>query len=63
MSGHVKIQINYVSGQSVVMEVEDFSVKKNNLGTEVTWKLNDESTMRPLLINVDAIESVWEVLK
>jgi hypothetical protein len=32
--------------------------------THAEWKLNGETaTMRPLFLNIDEIESVWEVLK
>lgn len=57
------VRINYVSGHSVTMEVEDFNIEWGKDGRKADWTLAPETaTMRPLMINLDAIESVWEVL-
>lgn len=57
-----KVQINYVSGHKEVMDVEEFTVTVKNSGREINWKLADNAKLKPLLLNVDAIESIWEIL-
>ena len=55
-----KIQINYKSGQSMTVTVEEFAVSRNSVNGElkVTWKSMQPAT---LMLGVDDIESVWQL--
>lgn len=52
-----RVQINYKSGQSMVIEVDNFTINKGP-GLRAEW---ENATPRPLLLGVDEIESIWEL--
>ncbi|QRY51805.1 hypothetical protein [Mycolicibacterium septicum] len=55
----MKIQINYKSGQSMVVECVEFSMFKNYNGAKsAEWT---DMVPKPLLFNVGEVESVWEL--
>lgn len=51
-----KVQINYKSGQSVVVKCKQFTVRGH--GTTFEW---EDMEPRPLLLGANDIESVWEL--
>lgn len=54
-----KVQINYKSGTSMVVECEDFGLKR--IGGDLTSVNWDSCKPNPMFIGVDDIESVWEL--
>ena len=57
-----KVRINYASGISEEFDVDKFTFKKDNTGKEVEWVVADNAKQRPLYFNMDAVESIWELL-
>jgi hypothetical protein len=54
-----KIQINYKSGQTITVSAEIFEVTtQGDKLSGIDWK---EIKPYPLLMNLDAIESIWEL--
>mgnify|MGYP006376754609 FL=1 len=55
-----KVKINYKSGHSEILEVDEFKV---TFGSEMAlnWKMAEKSRLRPLFINPAEIESIWEM--
>lgn len=55
-----KVKINYKSGHSEILEVDEFTV---TFGSEMTlnWKMAEKSHLRPLFVNPAEIESIWEI--
>lgn len=54
----IVVQVNYKSGNSQRFFVDKFQIKWGST-KEVTW--NSISHCRPLFLNIDEIESVWQV--
>jgi hypothetical protein len=54
-----KVQINYKSGQSVVVKCSSFKFVRK--GSDMTVEWSNDAKPRPLLIGVDDIESIWEL--
>jgi hypothetical protein len=56
-----KVQINYKSGQSVVVTCTQFKVKWDGVGGihRVEWA---DVKPNPLHIGINEIESIWEIL-
>lgn len=59
-----RVQINYKSGISVMMDFEKFSIKYTASGgiQSVTW-MTAYDDQRPMYLNADAIESVFQIKK
>jgi hypothetical protein len=54
-----RVQINYKSGLSMVVEVDEFEITRRAIGDlSVSWVA---AQPRPLLLGIDDIESVWEL--
>jgi hypothetical protein len=51
-----KIRVVYKSGYFHDFEVRDFAIK----GGHWTWSSVDDAN-KPVLLNVDAVESVWQI--
>jgi hypothetical protein len=60
MSDKTRVQINYKSGLSMVVEVQEFTVLRNKLNGQKSYEWVDMSP-DPLLLGVDDIESIWEL--
>jgi len=60
MSERHKVRIIYKSGQAVLIRCTSFEVNRNGLGQIVsaTW---EDAKPRPLHLNLDAVESIWDV--
>lgn len=61
MSKRARVQINYKSGQSVVIECDKFSCRRepaSNELAELTW---ENATPRALFMGFNDVESVWEL--
>lgn len=54
------VRINYKSGISEYMKVTDFKWSKKNGVMEVNWTLHETAVARPLFLNLDEIESIWQ---
>ena len=54
----IVVQVNYKSGNSQRFFVDNFHIKWGSI-KEVTW--NSISHCRPLFLNLDEIESVWQI--
>lgn len=52
------IQVNYKSGNSQRFFVDKFDVRWGS-NKEMSW--NSISSLRPLLLNIDEVESVWQI--
>jgi hypothetical protein len=57
-SGKPKVQINYKSGLSMIMECDNFKISRVSSGISFEW---ENGIPNPMLIGVDDIESVWEL--
>jgi hypothetical protein len=58
----IKVMINYKSGRQVEMEVESFKIDRDANGLkEFTWNMSAGSRVNPLFLNLNEVESVWEV--
>ena len=55
-----RVQINYKSGISMVIECDECTVKRSHGGGVGSIEL-DNAQPRPLLFGVEDIESVWEL--
>jgi hypothetical protein len=54
-----RVQINYKSGQSIVVKCKEFSCKyRGSTLVELKW---EGINSNPLYIGIDDIESVWEL--
>jgi hypothetical protein len=55
----VKVQINYKSGQSIIVKVEKLEVSRRG-GTldSIKW---DGIAPEPLFMGIDDIESIWQL--
>lgn len=53
------VQINYKSGQSVVVKCKDFTI--NSPGGSITHLEWEDAKPRPLHIGIGEIESVWQL--
>lgn len=57
-----KIQVNYKSGQSVVLDgVTKFRVTVKGDVRSFDWEIDSKGKMVPLFFNADEVESVWEL--
>lgn len=55
------VRINYKSGHSETMKVKSFSWKKENGVMSVNWELYDPFCPVPIFMNVNEIESIWQI--
>lgn len=56
------VQINYKSGVSVVVDnVKSFTVKAQGGGLEISWQTTSLTKSKPLYLNPDQVESVYQV--
>ena len=55
-----RVQVNYKSGHSMIIECDDFTIKVNRIDgrKSIEW---DNAQPRPMLLGVEYIESVWEL--
>jgi hypothetical protein len=56
-----KIRINYKSGHSEEMEVISFDFEKTGATVSLQWEQPKGTIIRPIHINVEEIESIWQV--
>jgi hypothetical protein len=55
------IKVNYKSGHSEYFKVTDFEFEIKTTGRTAKWTAYEPAGARPILINLDDIESVWQV--
>ena len=56
-----RVQINYKSGQSVVIDCNDFKVSWSQVTGEVTKLTWSDASPNPLMAGLSSIESIWEL--
>lgn len=57
-----RVLIIYKSGVTVIMKCTVFTAKRTAVGTlEFEWEGLSASNTRPLLMNIENIESVWQL--
>jgi hypothetical protein len=54
-----KVQVNYRSGNSVVMSVNSFRVTRGEDEVSVTYE--SAGFPKPLLFSLDDVESIWQI--
>ncbi len=58
-----EVHITYKSGKTLVMHTTDFKIATTRSGElSVTWGRSKRGTLRPMFINPDEIESVWQAI-